>query len=47
MPGATSAEQVRANVAAAGWRLAPDEAREVDRAARRELSPARSLPARP
>jgi aryl-alcohol dehydrogenase-like predicted oxidoreductase len=31
--GATSAEQVRANVAAAGWKLAPDEAREVDRLA--------------
>jgi len=33
--GATSADQVRANVAAAGWKLSADEIAEVDR-----LSPA-------
>jgi aryl-alcohol dehydrogenase-like predicted oxidoreductase len=31
--GATSEEQIRANVAAVGWKLAPDELREVDRLA--------------
>lgn len=31
--GATSAEQIRANVAAVGWKLTPDELGEVDRVA--------------
>ncbi len=29
--GATSAEQIRSNVAAVGWRLTPEELREIDR----------------
>ena len=33
IPGATSPEQVRANAAAADWRLAPDELAELDRIA--------------
>jgi aryl-alcohol dehydrogenase-like predicted oxidoreductase len=34
--GATRPEQVEQNVAAAGWRLTPEELAEVDTATRRE-----------
>ena len=40
--GATSADQVRANVGAAGWRLTKDELAEVDRLAPLEKNPGRA-----